>query len=347
MRAPGGRRQPPAPPRGVSPLATWFGGPRAVARFRDTRLGRAPVVLRPRDTAWRTIAPDFATVIAMAAGGVPFQIAAERRYDRSGDPRHLRRALADGATIFLPQVHQVLPRLMRLIVALRVSVLGPRKEECSFLFGVEGRGRTGMGLHHDGPVDAFWLQLEGRRTVTLGAPVAPGTSQDLPAAVASRGAWRTLDLRPGTLFHLPPWTPHDVVCHGRSLALSLTWASAPVRGPHARAAALAAWDIASGSVDRIPPVSRRRLWTQIPAIAGPRRHGTFRLTTPEGIIDLPLAARPLAQSLAAMPRFDVPVARRAPAALARLLEHGILGPQDLPLRIIPADAQALDGWRFG
>ena len=164
--------------------------------------------------------------------------------------------------------------------------------------------------------------------------------------VAGRGAWRTLDLRPGTLFHLPPWTPHDVVCHGRSLALSLTWASAPVRGPHARLAALAAWDIASGSVDRIPPVSRRRLWTQIPAIAGPRRHGTFRLMTPDGVIDLPLAARPLARSLAAMPRFNVPVARRAPAALARLLEHGILGPQDLPLRIIPADAKALDGWRF-
>ena len=40
-----------------------------------------------------------------------------------------------------------------------------------------------MGLHHDGPVDAFWLQLEGRRTVTLGAPVAPGTPQDLPAMV--------------------------------------------------------------------------------------------------------------------------------------------------------------------
>ena len=344
MSAPGGRPRSPAPLRGTSPLATWFAGPRAIARFRARRLGRAPLVLRPRDTAWRSIAPDFDTTIAMAAGGVPFQIAAERRYDRRGDPRRLRRALAKGATVFLPQVHQVLPRLMRLIVALRVELLGPRKEECSFLFAVEGRGRTGMGLHHDGPVDAFWLQLEGRRTVTLGAPVTRGTPQDLPASASRRGTWRTIELGPGSLFHLPPWTPHDVVCHGRSLALSLTWASAPVRGPHARAVALAAWDIASGSVDRIPPVSRRRLWTQVPAIAGPRGRDTFRLTTPDGVVDLPRAAQPLAERLAAMPRFEA--GARRPSAFAWFLDHGLLGPQDLPLRIIPSNPTRLDGWRF-
>ena len=182
----------------------------------------------------------------MAAAGVPFQIAAERRYDRTGDPRRLRRALADGATIFLPQVHQVLPRLMRLIVALRVSVLGPRRKSARSCSASSGRGRTGMGLHHDGPVDAFWLQLEGGARSRLGAPVAPGTPQDLPTAVASRGAWLHSSSGPGRCFHLPPWTPHDVVCHGRSLALSLTWASAPVRGPHARAAAQVAWDVAVG-----------------------------------------------------------------------------------------------------
>ena len=228
----------------------------------------------------------------MAAGGVPFQIAAERRYDRSGDPRPLRRALDEGATVFFPQVHQVLPRLMRLIVALRVALLGPRKEECSFLFAVEGRGRTGMGLHHDGAVDAFWLQLEGRRTVTLGPPVAPGTPQDLPSTAAHRGGWRTLELSPGSLFHLPPWTPHDVVCRGRSLALSLTWTTAAPRGSRARTAALVAWDVASGSVDALPPVSRRRLWTQVPAIAAPRRGGAVRLTTPDGVVRLPAARGP-------------------------------------------------------
>jgi hypothetical protein len=344
VSASGRRPRSPALGRGTSALDTWFGGPRAIARFRDGVLGRAPRVLRPRDAAWRSIAPDFDTVIAMAADGVPFQIAAERRYDRTGDPRRLRRALAEGATVFLPQVHQVLPRLMRLIVGLRVGVLGPRRQECSFLFAVEGRGRTGMGLHHDGAVDAFWLQLEGRRTVTLGAPVALGTPEDLPAATAGRGAWRTLELRPGTLFHLPPWTPHDVVCHGRSLALSLTWASAPVRGPQARAAALAAWDIASGSVDRIPSVSRRRLWTQIPAITSPRGRDTIRLTTPDGVVDLPRAAQPLAERLAAMPRFEA--GARRPSAFAWFLDHGLLGPQDLPLRIIPSNPTRLDGWRF-
>lgn len=337
-----GRRRTPAVPRDV--LATWFTGPRAIARFRDTRLGRAPIVLRPRDAAWRMIAPDFGAVIAMAAGGVPFQIAAERRYDRSGDPRPLRRALDEGATVFFPQVHQVLPRLMRLIVALRVTLLGPRKEECSFLFAVEGRGRTGMGLHHDGAVDAFWLQLEGRRTVTLGPPVAPGTPQDLPSTAVDRGGWRTLELSPGSLFHLPPWTPHDVVCRGRSLALSLTWTTAAPRGSRARTAALVAWDVASGSVDALPPVSRRRLWTQVPAIAAPRRGGAVRLTTPDGVVRLPAAA--LTHRLAAMPCFALPDARRPPKALALLLEHGIVSPQDLPLRIVPTDTQALDGWRF-
>lgn len=346
MSTPGARPRSRTPLRATSPLATWFAGPPAIARFRARRLGRAPVVLRPRDAAWRSIAPDFDTAIAMAADGVPFQIAAERRYDRKGDPRRLRRALAEGATVFLPQVHQVLPRLMRLIVALRAGVLGPRKEECSFLFAVEGRGRTGMGLHHDGPVDAFWLQIEGRRTVTIGAPVTSGTPQDLSAAAARRGRWRTLELGPGTLFHLPPWTPHDVVCHGRSLALSLTWSSAPVRGRFARAAALAAWDIASGPVDRIPPASRRRMWTQVPAIVGPRRRGTLRLITPDGVVDLPLAARALAESLAGMPRLEMPTTRRASAALTWFLEHGLVGPQDLPLRIIPRHPARLDGWRF-
>ena len=191
----------------VSPLATWFAGPAAVTRFRRARLGRAPVVLPPRNPDWRQLAPDFAGAVAMAASGLPFQIADDRRYDRSADPRRLRRALASGGTVFLPQVHQALPRLMRLMVALRVALLGPRLDECSFLFLVEGRGRTGMGLHHDGAVDAFWLQLEGRRTVTLGPRVAPGTPADLDRPVRPGAAWRTLELAPGTLFHLPPWTP--------------------------------------------------------------------------------------------------------------------------------------------
>jgi hypothetical protein len=34
------------------------------------------------------------------------------------------------------------------------------------------------------------------------------------------------------------------------------------------------------------------------------------------------------------------------ARLGPLIEAGILGPQDLPLRIRPDDPAALDGWRF-
>jgi hypothetical protein len=336
----------------VSPLATWFAGPTALARFRARRLGRTPAVLRPRDHEWRSIAPDFATAVAMAEAGAPFQIAAERRYDRSSDPRRLRAALAAGATVFLPQVHQVLPRLMRLMVALRATLVGPLREETSFLFAVEGRGRPGMGPHHDGPVDAFWLQLEGRRTVTIGPPVRPGTPEDLDPRQTRRGqGWRTLDLAPGTLFHLPPWTPHDVVCRGRSLALSLTWRALDRRGrrasPSARRAGLAAWDVVSGGVDTVPATSRSRLWTQVPCVAGPIRRGGFDLVTPDGALRLAAAARPVAALLAPMPSIPVPRGRRARAALAPLLAHGVLAPQELALRIRPDDHGALDGWRFG
>lgn len=327
-----------------SPLSTWFAGPAAVARFRRSRLGRAPSVLRPRDHAWRTIAPPFADAVAMAAGGLPFQIVDERRYDRRADPRRLAPALRAGATVFLPQVHQVLPRLMRLMVALRVALLGPLREECSFLFLVEGRGRTGMGLHHDGPVDAFWLQLEGRRTVTLGPPVPRGTPPDLPASPDGGRGWRTLTLDPGTLFHLPPWTPHDVVCHGRSLALSLTWRQSTARarraGAAARARALADWDVVSGRVDALPPRARRRLFTQVPAIA-------FRasLVMPDGALRLRRDMLPLARRLALMPDFPRP-SRDERGTLAVLAEHGVVGPRDLPRRIVPARVRALDGWRF-
>ena len=327
-----------------SPLTTWFAGPAALARFRRTRLGKTPTVLPPRDGAWRAVAPDFASVVAMAASGLPFQIADERRYDRAADPRRLRPALRSGATVFLPQVHQVLPRLMRLMVALRVALLGPLREECSFLFAVEGRGRTGMGLHHDGAIDAFWLQLEGCRTVTLGPRVAPGTPSDLPARARRGRGWRTLALAPGTLFHVPPWTPHDVVCHGRSLALSLTWhrptarARSIARDARARARALVSWDVVSGRVDGIPRASRTRVFTQVPVAAAGRG-----VMTPDGVVPLPAAARALARRLALMPSFPRPADARGLAALAA---HGIVEPYDLPLRILPDAPRALDGWKF-
>src|SRR4030095_2668460 len=107
--------------------------------------------------------------------------ALERRYDHSSDPRRLPRALAAGESVYFPQAHQVLPRVARLMVALRAAFLGGGREETSFLFLAEGRGREALGLHHDGEVDAFWLQVEGRRLVTIGPAVPPGTPEDLRA----------------------------------------------------------------------------------------------------------------------------------------------------------------------
>ena len=269
--------------------------------------------------------------------GVPFQIALERRYDRSGDPRRLPTALKRGATVYLPQAHQMLPRVARLMVALRETLLGARHEECSFLFLVEGRGREGLGLHHDGEVDAFWLQLEGRRTVMLGPPVAPRTALDLDGRLAGGRGWRTLDLPPGSLLYLPPRTPHAVVCHGRSLALSLTWSRRRARAPRVT------WDVISGRARPRPRRDPHWLWTQVPVTVGALDHARrrFRMYTPEGAAWLPARTRPLASRLAGMPA----VAADAPAA-APLVALGVLAPEDLPLVLVPAAPRALDGWRF-
>jgi len=305
-------------------------------------------VLSPCDRAWRRIAPGWTDCLRLARAGLPFHVVANRRYDRSGNARKLGGALGSGATVYLPQVHEALPRVARLMVAIRATLLGAFRDEASFLFMVEGQGREGMGLHHDGRVDAFWLQLEGRRSVTIGPPVRPGTPEDLDDDRLDRDAsgWRTLDLAPGTLFYLPPFTPHRVLCDGRSLALSLTW-SAPRRAgrsARARALALATWPVASGRAVGIPRPSAAYLWSQVPAVLDPR--GTS-LLTPDGRIDLPRSARPLARRLAAMP--GVPRAMlRGPhrAAVAALVAHGVLDARDLPEAIVPSNPRALDGWRF-
>ena len=334
--------------RAETALATWFAGPVAEARFRRRWLGRSPVVLEARDSTWRRIAPGFEEYAYLARAGLPFQIAADRRYDRSGEARRLGPALAAGKTVFFPQIHQVLPRLARLMAALRAAFLGGGREECSFLFLVNGRGREGLGLHHDGAVDAFWLQLEGRRTLTIGPPVPRGRPEELPDSYAGRedpDAWRTIDLAPGTLFHLPPRTPHRVVCHGRSLAVSLTW-----KRPARRRGATAEWDVVSGRADRLPPGSRGTVWAQMPAIAGPLEHGgrDFVLRLPDGgRLRLPVAARAAASLLASMPWWNGGGARaRRDIGLAVLIERGLVAPRDLPLLILPESPRRLDGWRF-
>ena len=322
-----------------------------MARFRRRCLARAAAVLAPRDDAWRSIAPDFATAVDMAVSGLPVQIAAERRYERSATPRRVREALAAGATVYLPQIHQVLPRLARIIVALRAALLGPSREECSFLFLVDGGGRPGMGLHHDGDVDSFWLQLEGRRTITAGPRVVRGTPADLDDRRARGRGWWTRDLEPGTLLYMPPRTPHGVVCRERSLAISLTWKTRgrrPRAGTRAWADGLVEWDVASGRVADTPRPSADRLWTQAPAVAGPldRARRRFTVWTPEAALTLPASARAVALRLAEMPSFTRDARAGKDRVLTRLGEYGLVADEDLPLRIVPDSPRALDGWRF-
>lgn len=322
----------------ASPLATWFATDAALVRFRRTHLGRASTVLASRDDAWRRLTPAFERLVELSRDGLPFHVAAERRQGRAPDADRLRDALKSGATVFLPQAHQVLPRVARLMVALRAR-LGPFGEAASYLFLVEGRGREGMGLHHDGEVDAFWLQLEGRRTVTLGPPVPRGTPEELDAPARGRG-WRTLALAPGSLLHVPARTPHRVVCHERSLALTLTWA----RG---RRRASADWDVTSGRAEPWPPDrASDRLWTQVPVIVGPldRARRAFTLSTPEGRIRVPATAHDVASRLEAMPAVRLRAGDRRVASLVAL---GVLADEDLPLVVVPENPSTLDGWTFG
>jgi mannose-6-phosphate isomerase-like protein (cupin superfamily) len=335
----------------ISPLKTWWRTQAALKSFRASTLGRRVAVRAPSDRAWSTLAPGFERALTLIDAGVPYQVARERRHDRTPDRARVREALNAGATVFLPQAHQVLPRVARLMVALRAALLGPQRAECSFLFLVDGRGREGMGLHHDGDVDGFWLQLEGRRTVTIGPAVPAGTPEDLDDATARDGTrgWRTLALPPGSLLYLPPRTPHQVVCHERSLALTLTW-GAPrraARSPAARARAMADWDVASGRAEPWPPPkSRTRLWTQVPvALASNGAGGGIAaMWTPEGRMPVPARARGLVSRLGSMPAMRMP--RRRSPAIDGLVGLGVLADEELPLLIHPADPAALDGWRF-
>jgi hypothetical protein len=343
----------------VSPLATWFPTDAAIRRFRRTALSREATVLPPRDDAWRRLVPGFERTLAFIDRGLPFHVVAERDHDRSPDPARLRAALHDAATVLVPQAHQVLPRLARLSVALRATLFGPLREECSYLFVVEGRGREAMGLHHDGDTDGVWLQVHGRRTVTLGPPVPRGTPEALASGVPQRGrGWSTIELPPGALFYLPPRTPHRVVCHGRSLAVSLTWGPrverrhagrTPLARSRALAEGLTVWDVASGKAEPWPPdATPGTLWTQVPAVAGAlhRRRSTFTLRTADDELTLPASMHALASRLAAMPRLDVADLDAAQASLQPLLDAGILADEDVPLVVTPDDPAALDGWRF-
>jgi Cupin superfamily protein len=332
----------------VSPLASWFADDTDAARFSARRLQGGPAVFPPRNRDWRSIAPDFPGAVKMATSGLPVQIAIERRYERTPTPIRIRHALDEGATVFLPQAHQVLPRVMRLMVALRAALFGPCREETSFLFVVRGTDRQGMGVHHDGNVEAIWLQLEGKRTVTTGPPAPPRMAEDLDESIIGRlgGEWTTRDLGPGSLLYLPPRIPHGVVCHGRSLALSLTWKIRGSAVSERRAAhGLVEWDIATGQAESIPPTSRLRLWTQVPAAPGPldRKRRRFALWTGNGKLVLPAEARSLASRLATMPSVSRTGLSRAAAPL---ISAGVLGPRDLPQRILPKRRLALDGWRF-
>ena len=170
----------------------------------------------------------------------------------------------------------------------------------------------------------------------------------MPAGAGPPPAGGRGPLAPGTLLYLPPRTPHRVIYHGRSLALSLTW-KRPARRRRPDPAALLDWDVAAGRADRVPPASRDRLWAQAPALAAPLRPGArarSRCACPAARSPCPPPRMRLARRLAVMPWWQgVRVPPRV-GVLALLAAQGLVAPRDLPLRIIPAAPKDLDGWRF-
>ena len=306
-------------------------------------------------TPGATIAPDFATVVRDGRGwrAVPDRRRAALRplrRSRAGCARRSRRRdrlpAAGPPGLAAPHASHGRAACQRCWVRCERRVLVP----------VRGRGAWPPG-------DGTSPRRAGRRVLASARGSAHGHArparrararlQDLAVHGRTPGrGWRTLDLVPGTLFHLPPWTPHDVVCHGRSLALSLTWRDRDARerrarrGPRARAGRV-------GRRLRLASTRSRRslaarLWTQMPAIAAPRRGGAFDLVDARRRRSrLPAAARRRrTHRLAAMPSFAVPPRGVAPRALAPCSSTESSSPQDLPLRIVPTDPQALDGWRF-
>ena len=283
----------------------------------------------------------------MAAGGVPFQIAAERRYDRSGDPRPLRRALDEGAHRLLPQVHQVLPRLMRLIVALRVGAA--RSSKRRVLVSVRRRGARADG---DGtsPRRAGGRVLAPARGAAHGHARRRRSRRERPGSAVHgrrpRGVAHAR-ARPGE-----PLPPAPVDAARRRLPRPLAGALAHVgdgAGSRVTRDAPPRWRRGTSPPARsmrIPPVSRRATVDSGPGDRGPARHGgavppddARRRRRPSGT-----AARRIGAGRDAV-RSPVPDARRHAALrlASRARDRGAPGSSaaDHPER--PGQ---LDGWRF-
>jgi hypothetical protein len=184
-------------------------------------------VYEPLDQAWQELLPGYESCVAFTRTGLPFHAVIEGSHDERPRPAQIPAALRAGKSIILLQPHEVMPRLMRLVVALRAAFFGAFFDESSYLFMTEGKGKPGMKPHHDGEAHSFWLQLAGKRTVTVGPQVPPGTRTEPEALDLLGPGWTTLELGPGSLFYLQPRVLHSVVCHERSLALSLTWELLP------------------------------------------------------------------------------------------------------------------------
>ena len=107
---------------------------------------------------------------------------------------------------------------------------------------------------------------------------------------------------------------------------------------------MTSWDVVAGRAEPIPRASRR-LWTQVPVVAGPvdRERGDFVLWLDGGVLRLPAVSHALAKRLGTMPSLGRSALGRGAQPL---VDAGILGPRDLPLRIVPRRPQGLDGWRF-
>ena len=168
----------------------------------------------------------------LVAAGVPYHLAKDGRQEERPDPKTVARKLAAGATLFLVQPHEYMPRLRRFIHQAGVAAGFSGRPARSFLFRVDRPGEKAMPLHDDGSSELLWLQLRGERFVTFGSGVRKGSHPEhcLPAdrANGKTKGWFQGGLKAGSLLYLPPFAPHHVLCRKPSVAISIYWEAVTV-----------------------------------------------------------------------------------------------------------------------
>jgi hypothetical protein len=108
-------------------------------------LGRRVALIPARDEAWRTVTPGSRATVRARTGSASRSTPCSSGATIASGDRRARARAGDARDRYVPQIHQVLPRVARLMVALREELLGHVPTSVVSVL-VHGRGREGMGF---------------------------------------------------------------------------------------------------------------------------------------------------------------------------------------------------------